>query len=75
MDEDLTKLSDEELESQTMNCDAADQDEIASDLFIEIWRRYNNKKYECQSLEETNESLRDDVVQARWDRSSNYQNS
>lgn len=48
----LEQLSDDDLEHETFNCDAADQDEIASDLFIEIWRRYNEKKKECQALTE-----------------------
>lgn len=49
---DFSNLSDDELEREIFNSDAADQDEIASDLFLEIVRRYKNKKSELEKSDD-----------------------
>ena len=40
----LNEMTDQELHSEIFNCDAFDQDEIASELFLELWRRYEGVK-------------------------------
>lgn len=55
----FTDLTDDELEREIFNSDAADQDEIASALFLEIVERYKNKKKECQDHEDNWRKLKE----------------